>query len=161
MREMHAPEIAASGWLNTPEPLSLEQLKGRVVVLVAFQARCQGCVNEALPQAKALWRDFARTDAEVIGLHCPFESASRLDRESLAAMLAANGIEFPVAMDSEGAQWQTETFARYSMQGTPTLVLIGRNGKRRLQKLGHASDEQVRQAIQALIEEPVSSKNPQ
>lgn len=154
MREMHAPEIAASGWLNTTEPLSLGRLKGRVVAIYAFQSRCQGCLNEALPQAKALWRDFARTHLEVIGLHCPFESASRLDRASLAAMLAENGIEFPVAMDAEGDLWQTETFARYSMQGTPTLVLIGRNGKRRFQKLGHASDEQVRQAVKALIEEP-------
>lgn len=156
MREMHAPEIAASGWLNTAEPLSLERLKGRVVALYAFQARCQGCLLEALPQAKALWRDYPRTDLQVIGLHCPFESASRLDRESLASMLAENGIEFPVAMDADGAQWQTETFARYAMQGTPTLVLIGRNGKRRLQKFGHASDELVRQALHELIREPVS-----
>jgi hypothetical protein len=154
MREIHAPEIAASAWLNTPEPLSLEQLQGRVVAIYAFQSRCQGCLHESLPQAKALWRDFARIDLEVIGLHCPFESASRLDRESLEAMLAGNGIEFPVAVDAEGAEWQTETFARYSMQGTPTLVLIGRNGKRRMQKLGHASDELVRQAIQELIGEP-------
>ncbi|HNY40769.1 MAG TPA: redoxin domain-containing protein [Bryobacteraceae bacterium] len=153
MREMHAPEIAASAWLNTPEPLRLEQLKGRVVALYAFQPRCQGCLQEALPQAKGLWRDYPRADLEVIGLHCPFESASRLDRDALEAMLAENGIEFPVAMDAEGTSWQPETFSRYSMQGTPTLVLIARNGKRRLQRVGYISDEDVRAAIEPLIGE--------
>jgi peroxiredoxin len=151
---MHAPEIAASAWLNTPEPLSLEQLKGRVVALYAFQSRCQGCLQAALPQARSLWTAFSRADLEVIGLHCPFESASRLDRAALEALLAEEGIEFPVALDADGASYQPETFSRYSMQGTPTLVLIARNGKRRLQSLGHVDDEQVRQAVQELIGEP-------
>lgn len=151
---MHAPEIAASGWLNTPSPLSLEQIKGRVVAIYAFQSRCQGCLQKALPQAKELWREYPRTDLEVIGLHCPFESASRLDLDALTAMLAENGIEFPVAIDADGALWQTETFERYSMQGTPTVVLIGRNGKRRLQRLGHISGDDLRDAVETLIAEP-------
>jgi hypothetical protein len=57
-------------------------------------------------------------------------------------------------MDTDSGVWQPVTFSAYAMQGTPTIVLIGRNGKRRLQRLGHMDDAQLREAIDALINEP-------
>ena len=35
-----APELAVSEWFNTPVPLTLEALRGRVVLLHAFQLLC-------------------------------------------------------------------------------------------------------------------------
>jgi len=150
---MPAPEIAASGWLNTSEPLTSDKLKGRVVALYAFQQKCQGCLELSLPQAKEVWETFSRDDVAVVGLHCPFESSSRSDKAALESFLQRQGIRFPVAMDADGADWQPETFSRYSMQGTPTLVLIGRNGTRRLQRMGHLPDLKLGAALQELIDE--------
>src|SRR5690606_20270412 len=39
-----APELQVSRWFNTPAPLSLAALRGRVVVVEAFQMLCPGCV---------------------------------------------------------------------------------------------------------------------
>jgi peroxiredoxin len=150
---MPSPEIAASGWLNTAEPLTSDELKGRVVAIYAFQQKCQGCLELSLPQAKEVWETFSRDDVAVIGLHCPFESSSRSDKAALESFLQRQGIRFPVAMDADGTDWQPETFSRYSMQGTPTLVLIGRNGTRRLQRMGHVPDLKLGAALQELIDE--------
>jgi peroxiredoxin len=151
---MPAPEIAASAWLNTAEPLSLETLRGRVVAIFAFQRKCEGCIQLSLPQARELWESFDRADLAVIGLHCPFESSSRSDKEALQQFLNEHNLKFPVALDADGESWQPETFSRYSMQGTPTLVLVGRNGTRRMQRMGHVSDILLGAAIQELIDEP-------
>lgn len=46
------PEWQVSTWLNTPEPIALESLRGRVVLLHAFQMLCPGCVAHGLPQTE-------------------------------------------------------------------------------------------------------------
>jgi len=40
-----APPLQVAQWFNTPAPLSLEALRGKVVVLEAFQMLCPGCVS--------------------------------------------------------------------------------------------------------------------
>ena len=47
-----APELAVSQWFNTPSPLTLEALRGKVVLIHAFQMLCPGCVIHAIPQAR-------------------------------------------------------------------------------------------------------------
>ena len=47
-------DIDASEWLNTAEPLSLPALRGRVVLVTAFQMLCRGCATLSLPQARNL-----------------------------------------------------------------------------------------------------------
>jgi hypothetical protein len=53
-----APPVSASQWLNTPAALNLEQLRGRAVVLHAFQMLCPGCVSHGLPQVIEIQRTF-------------------------------------------------------------------------------------------------------
>ena len=55
------PELSVAEWLNLPkgaEAPTLASLKGRVVVLVAFQMLCPACVEHALPQAKRIRQRF-------------------------------------------------------------------------------------------------------
>ncbi len=47
-----APELEVTTWLNTHGPLSLAALRGKVVVVYAFQMLCPGCVSHGIPQAK-------------------------------------------------------------------------------------------------------------
>lgn len=47
------PDLSTTQWFNTPAPLSLEELRGaerRVVVVLAFQMLCPGCVATAIPR---------------------------------------------------------------------------------------------------------------
>ncbi|MGH8312762.1 MAG: redoxin family protein, partial [Gammaproteobacteria bacterium] len=68
-----APAWQTSAWLNTQKPLELAQLRGKVVVLHAFQMLCPGCVADAIPQAKRVAALFADAPVAVIGLHTVFE----------------------------------------------------------------------------------------
>ena len=46
-----APELITEEWLNTHTPISLQELRGKVVVIEAFQMLCPGCVLYGIPQA--------------------------------------------------------------------------------------------------------------
>jgi len=150
-----APGWRIAHWLNTPAPISLESLRGKVVLAVAFQMLCPGCVSHGLPQAQRARGVFARDDLAVIGLHTVFEHHDAQGTPAaLAAFLHEYRVEFPVGIDAQATQGIPETMRAYQMQGTPTTILIDRSGGLRLQKFGHLDDLRLGAAIQALIDEP-------
>lgn len=64
-----APAWRTTAWLNAPEPLELARLRGKVVLLHAFQMLCPACVAHGLPQAQRVARLFAAAPLAVVGLH--------------------------------------------------------------------------------------------
>jgi hypothetical protein len=68
-----APEFEADEWLNSPGPVSLASLRGKVVLLPAFQMLCPGCVLHGLPQTQRVHAAIRRDDFAVLGLHTVFE----------------------------------------------------------------------------------------
>ena len=146
-----APEIDASEWLNTPEPLTLAKLRGRVVVIEAFQMLCPGCVQHGLPQAQRIAAGFRAEDVQVVGIHTVFEHhAVQGTRAALEVFLHEYRIAFPVALDRQ-VERIPATMAAYGMQGTPTLVLVDRKGWRRAQHFGSVSDLEVGAKIGHLL----------
>ena len=49
-----APPLIIERWFNSDQPITLEDLRGQIVVLHAFQMLCPGCVSTAIPQARKL-----------------------------------------------------------------------------------------------------------
>ncbi len=47
-----APELQTSEWINSDQPINLASLRGRPVVLSAFQMLCPGCVTHSIPQTQ-------------------------------------------------------------------------------------------------------------
>lgn len=149
-----APALDAAQWLNAAEPLTLEALRGRIVVIEAFQMLCPGCVSHGLPQAMRIQDTFSQDDVVVIGLHSVFEHHAVQTPQALKAFLHEYRIGFPVAVDTPGEiGGLPKTMAAYAMQGTPTLVLIDRLGRRRAQHFGHVTDLRLGAEIMALITE--------
>ena len=149
-----APEFVISEWLNAAEPVSLDRLRGRVVMIEAFQMLCPGCVSQGLPQAQRVRETFREADVAVIGLHSVFEHHNAQTPVALAAFLHEYRIDFPVAVDQPGEdRGLPRTMAAYGLQGTPPLVLIDRQGRRRAQHFGHVPDLCLGAEIMALIAE--------
>lgn len=147
-----APELITAEWFNTQAPLTLAALEGRVVVVLAFQMLCPGCVAEAIPSARRLRRAFAPEDVVVIGLHTVFEHHRAMTPVSLAAFLHEYRVEFPVAVDRPSTTGPVpETMALYGMRGTPTWLLIDRQGRLRRQYFGHAEDMVLGAEVMALV----------
>jgi hypothetical protein len=148
-----APELDVQEWLNVESAPTLAAMRGRVVVLEAFQMLCPGCVHHGLPQAQRVARLFRPTDVQVLGIHTVFEHhEAQGTRAALAAFLHENRIEFPVAIDRPTGRIPA-TMAAYEMQGTPTLVLIDAAGRRRAQHFGPVEDLQLGAELGRLLAE--------
>lgn len=136
-----APELIVDRWFNTPEPLALSGLRGRVVLLHAFQMLCPGCVTHGTPQAERAHRLFAERGLQVIGLHTVFEHHAAMTPVSLEAFIHEYRLSFPIAVDRPGTDGPIpQTMQAYGMRGTPTHVLIGRDGRIRHHGFGGEDD---------------------
>lgn len=151
-----APDWEIERWFNTPRPVDLASLRGRVVVAGAFQMLCPGCVSHLLPQLAQVHRIFPNKHVQVIGLHTVFEHHAAMRPVSLEAFLHEYRVAYPVGVDrATGPDDPLPiTMQRYRMQGTPTLLLIDRAGRLRRQVFGHLPDLQLGAEIAALIGEP-------
>ena len=153
-----APEIDAIEWFNVEAPLTLAGLRGRVVVLHAFQMLCPGCVAAGLPQASRIAATFPAGQVAVIGLHTVFEHHAAMTPVALAAFIHEYRLRFPIAVDRPGEPGpMPRTMAAYGMQGTPSLVLIDRAGRIRRHAFGAEEDMRVGAEIALLLAEAVTS----
>jgi peroxiredoxin len=147
-----APDWHTSEWLNSEQECSLEALRGQVVVLEAFQMLCPACVQHSLPQARRVHQYFHQLGVQVIGLHSVFEHHAAQSETALRAFVQENRLGFPIAVDAHAQQGDLPlTMAAYSMQGTPTCVLIDRLGRRRAQHFGVVADLQLAAEITSLL----------
>ena len=161
IRTSVAPELQTSGWLNTPQPLTLASLRGKVVVLHTFQIFCPGCVQVGIPQAQRIYQEFDPSRVAVIGLHTVFEHHPVMGRDALEVFVHEYRLRFPIGVDKYDGQPQGVplTMRAYQMQGTPTLILIDKKGHIRLHKFGHVSDLTVGFSIGALLSEEVDESS--
>ena len=150
-----APELKVQNWINTPKPLTLESLRGKVIVLHAFQMLCPGCTYHAIPQMQKLAKKFAQNDkVALIGIHTVFENHSFITEESLRVFIKENRLTFPIAVDMpDGHGGIPQTMSLYDMQGTPTMILIDQNGNLRAQQFGVIDDFDLGIAIGQLLAE--------
>lgn len=148
-----APSWRTTDWLNAPEPLALEALRGRVVLLHAFQMRCAACVSRAVPQAKRVAQLFAAAPLTVVGLHTVFEHQETSGLEALRGFVRDHALTFPVGVDAPGVDGDPipQTMRAYDMQGTPTTVLIDAQGRLRRQLLGVHEDLILGAELQTLL----------
>ena len=152
---VQAPELTVQTWFNTDRPLSLAALRGRVVVLVAFQALCPNSVAGAIPQARRIHETFEPKDVAVIGLHATFEHHDAYSPAVLKAFIHEYRLQFPIALDSPNAHGPIpHTMDQYDMRGTPSVVLIDRSGLIRKHAFGVSDDLALGAQIGALAHEP-------
>lgn len=147
------PEFTTSEWLNAPEPRTLQSLKGRVVVLTAFQTHCPGSLNHGLPQAERVAQGFSDDEVAVIGLNTAFEEPQTQTADKLAAFLAERGLSFAVAKDAIKGGEIPQTMAAYEIQGTPTTLIFDRQGRLRRHYLGRVDDIRLAAEVMAFCME--------
>jgi thiol-disulfide isomerase/thioredoxin len=147
-----AKPLITSEWLNTDKPLTFEDFRGRVTLVTIFQFLCPSCMSHAVPQAKRVRELFAEEDVVVIGLHTVFKQHDKQTPDAVARMVRENDIRFPVAIDKQDAGAHLgETFQTYELRGTPTQLLLDRDGNLRKNKFGFDSDLQLGAEIMALL----------
>ena len=145
-----APDWSVSRWFNTADEVSLESLRGKIIVVEAFQMLCPGCVSHGLPQAQRIRDLFAEEDVAVLGLHTVFEHHAAMTETALEAFLHEYRITFPVGVDRPGDGPLPRTMERYRLRGTPSLLIFDREGRLRANHFGQVPDLVVGAELAAL-----------
>ncbi len=154
-----APDWSVHTWFNiesrhgADRQINLASLRGRVIVMVAFQALCPNSVSVAVPQAIRIFNTFEPRDVAVIGLHATFEHHAAITSAVIKAFMYEYRIKFPVGVDTpvDGSPIP-QTMDRYQMRGTPSLVLIDRDGLIRKHAFGAVDDLRLGAEIGALVQ---------
>ena len=146
-----APDLSVSQWFNTKEPITLENLRGKVVVIEAFQMLCPGCVQHGLPLAQRIREHFPAEKVAVLGLHTVFEHHNAMTPISLKAFIHEYRLDFLIGVDEAGINVIPKTMEAYQLRGTPSLIIIGQEGHLLANYFGHISDMQVASEITRLI----------
>jgi thiol-disulfide isomerase/thioredoxin len=113
--EKLAPPLDGKEWLNT-ERLSLDKLRGKVVLLDFWGQWCGPCVKK-LPTTEELHVKFKERGLVVIGVHSADQS------DNVADFLKSKKASFPVMVD------RGETAKRYLIESWPTYFLIDKTGR--------------------------------
>ncbi len=149
-----APKWEVAQWFNHDAPLRLADLRGQVVMLHAFQMLCPACVRLATPQAQQVHEQFGGQGLTVVGLHTVFEHHEAMRPVSLQAYIVENRLRFPIGVDQpDGNGGLPRTMRAYGMHGTPTLILIDRQGRVRQHGFGHVPDLALGAALGTLLAE--------
>ena len=140
-----APALQVSRWFNADPTLTLESLRGRVVMLHSFQMLCPGCVTHAIPQAVKVHEMFDPREVSVIGLHTVFEHHPVMNAAALEVFIHEYRLRFPIAIDRAAAGDDTDdvvpqTMRTYGFKGTPSLVLLDKLGQIRVNHFGRIDD---------------------
>lgn len=155
---MKAPELIISKWLNATENLTLEKLKGKVIAIHAFQMLCPGCVIHGIPQAQRLFDTFNGEHVAILGLHSVFEHHEAMEEKSLRAFLSEFRIGFPVGIDEPASHMIPQTMNLYQLRGTPSWLLIDRNGILRANIFGQIDDVSLSVEVTRLAFENTDNK---
>ena len=151
---MQAPELSISQWFNTDQNITLASLRGKIVVIEAFQMLCPGCVMHGIPLAQTIQRTFPSDKVTVIGVHTVFEHHAAMTPVSLKAFLHEYRISFPVGVDKPGAGPLPETMAAFEMRGTPSLIVLDPKGHIAAHHFGQVSEMQIGAQIATLMAGP-------
>ena len=141
---LHMPPLdGATAWLNS-EPLSLAELRGRVVLVNFWTLTCINWLRQE-PYVRA-WSHAYRDDGlVVVGVHTP-EFSFEQDLDGVRQSTTVREIDYPVVLDNDYAIWSA-----FSNHYWPALYFVDAEGIIRDQHFGEGRYEQSERVIQQLF----------
>lgn len=141
-----APEFAGLGPWHNSQPLTLADLKGKVVLVDFWTYSCINCIR-TLPYIQGYWDKFKDKPFVIVGVHTP-EFLFEHDESNVAAALKKYGLTYPVAQDNDYKTW--DAFANHYW---PAKYLIDADGYIRYTHFGEGGYDETDLAIQSLLQE--------
>lgn len=142
-----APEFTGiTKWLNTDHPLTLKELRGKVVLIDFWTYTCINCIR-SLPFVTSWYDKYKDQGFIVIGVHTP-EFQFEHDPNNVLKAIKMYNIHYPVPQDNDYGTWNA-----YSNQYWPAEYLIDAQGNVRRTHFGEGEYDKSEMAIQALLKE--------
>ena len=130
-------------WLNS-KPLTLRELRGRVVLVDFWTYSCINCLR-TLPHIRAWDARYRDAGLTIVGVHSPefaFERVPSNVRENVRKL----GVRYPVALDNDFVTWQS-----WHNQYWPAKYLIDKRGHVRYYHFGEGEYRKTEDAIRTLL----------
>ena len=147
-----APELrGVTAWINS-EPITLKQLRGKVVIVHFWAFGCINCIRN-LPHYQGWQEKFAKSGVTIIGIQTP-ETDSERKLDLLRRNVIERTIQYPVIMDGASENWKA-----WGNNMWPSVYLIDKQGRVRnwwygeLNWEGAKGEEYLRSRIEELIAE--------
>ena len=141
-----APELRGiDNWINS-RPLTLQELRGNVVLIDFWTYSCVNCIR-TFPYLRD-WHDkYSRYGLVIIGVHTP-EFEFEKDPENVGAAARTHGLGYPIAQDNNYATWNA-----FYNNAWPAKYLIDKNGNVRYHHLGEGAYRETEEVIRELLAE--------
>lgn len=140
-----APALTEGKWLNSA-PLTLESLRGRVVLVDFWTFGCYNCVN-TLPALKGYDAKYRDKGLTIIGVETP-ETDNEKVFENLSRAVKKRDINYPVVTDYEGDTWRD-----FGVNAWPTVVILDKEGRIRYTHVGEGQYDMQEKVIKTLLAE--------
>ncbi len=145
-----APKIIAGGeWFNS-EPLSLAELKGKVVIIDFWTYSCINC-QRTLPYLRDWYSKYKDKGLVIIGVHSP-EFEFEKSEKNVAQAIEDFKLEYPIVQDNDFATWRS-----YRNRYWPAKYFIDKEGMIRSQHFGEGAYDESEKLIQELLKEAGAS----
>jgi len=142
-----APDFAGiAQWFNVPMPLSVQALRGKVVLVDFWTYTCINCVR-TLPHLTAWYERYKNDGLVIVGVHTP-EFAFEREGQNVHNAIRQFSITYPVALDNEYKTW-----VNYQNHYWPAEYLIDARGHIRHTHFGEGGYDHMEEAIRALLKE--------
>ena len=132
-------------WVNS-EPLTIEELRGKVVLVDFWTYTCINCIR-TFPFLKLWQARYADDGLVILGVHTPEFDFEKI-QDNVVTATRDNGIVWPVALDNDYVTWRN-----YSNRFWPAKYLIDRDGVVRYTHFGEGKYAETERQIRDLLEE--------
>lgn len=152
LKYQRAPDFAGiNKWINS-EPLKIEQLRGKVVLVDFWTYTCINCIR-TLPYLKDWDKKYRDKGLVIVGVHTPeFEFEKKY--ENVLKAVNDYKLKYPVAQDNNYATW-----SMYQNRYWPHKFLIDIDGYIRYDHIGEGAYEETEKMIQTLLQERMDRLN--
>ena len=140
-----APEFAKGNWINS-DPLTLNKLRGHVVLVEFWTFGCNNCRN-TLPSVKEWDARYRERGLTIVGVHTP-ETNSEYIIDNVRRELPGLGIKYPVVTDNDYTTWKA-----YGVEAWPTILVLDKLGRIRWLQVGEGRYEETGSVIKTLLAE--------
>jgi thiol-disulfide isomerase/thioredoxin len=138
-------------WINS-EPLSMESLRGNVVLIDFWTYTCINCIR-TLPYLKEWDKKYRGDGLVIVGVHTP-EFAFEKKYENVLDAINEYELEYPVAQDNNYVTWRL-----WQNRYWPHKFLVDADGYVRYDHIGEGSYEETEKVIQQLLKESDDKKD--
>ena len=139
-----APELVGlMGWINS-EPLTLQGLRGKVVLVDFWTYTCVNCIR-TFPHLREWHAKYADMGLVILGVHAPEFEFEKI-RDNVVMAVEDNGLEYAIAQDNDHQTWRA-----FENQFWPAKYMIDKDGYIRYTHFGEGQYAETEQQIRELL----------